>query len=112
VKPEFAIYFFWILFAGVIVHFLYRAMKNRGFKGAMFGAPIARTVGELDLGRTGPMRTTLKVHHLQAREPGTPTVGIEVVNRSVVSFHMLPIRLTSDQAASLRELLLQAMSGP
>jgi hypothetical protein len=33
------------------VNFVYQAVKNRGLKGAIFGAPITRTVGELDLGK-------------------------------------------------------------
>ncbi|HXQ27423.1 MAG TPA: hypothetical protein VN822_13520 [Candidatus Acidoferrales bacterium] len=107
-KPEFMIYGFWALAALVAANFLYQAKKNRGLKGAIFGAPITRTVGELDLGKSGPMHTTLKLHHLGSREPGAPTVGIEVVNRSIASYHMFPIRLTAEQAAALRELLSQA----
>lgn len=110
-KLEFLIYGIWALAAVAAANFVYQAMKNRGLKGAMFGARITRTVGELDLGKTGPMRTMLKLHRLESREPGAPTVGIEVVNRSVASYHMLPIRLTSEQAAVLRELLSQAMAG-
>lgn len=110
-KPEFFIYGIWALAALAVANFVYRAMKNRGLKGAMFGARITRTIGELDLGKIGPVRTTLKLHRLESRELGAPTVGIEVVNRSVASYHMLPIRLTSEQAAVLRELLSQAMAG-
>jgi len=110
-KPEFIIYGIWALGAIAVVNFAYQAMKNRGLRGAMFGARITRTVGELDLGKSGPMRTTLKLHRLESREPEAATVGIEVVNRSFASYHMLPIRLTSEQAAVLRELLSQAIAG-
>jgi hypothetical protein len=110
-KFQFFIYGIWALGALAVGNFVYQAIKNRGLKGAMFGARIARTVGKLDLGKIGPMRTTLKLHQLESQEPGAPTVGIEVVNRSFASYHMLPIRLTSEQTAVLRELLSQAMAG-
>jgi len=76
----------------------------------LFGARISGTVGELALGRTGPISTTLKLHRLEAPEPGAPTVGIEVVNRSIASYHIMPIRLTSEQATVLKELLAQAIA--
>ena len=107
-KPEVIIHVIWALGALALANFLYQVIKKRGLRGAIFGAPIAQTVGELDLGKSGPMRTTLKLHRLESREPGAPTVGIEVVNRSVVSYHMWPIRLTAEQASVLRELLSQA----
>jgi len=67
-------------------------------------------VGELELGRTGPISTTLKLHRLEAPEPGAPRVGIEVANRSIASYRMLPIRLTSEAATVLNELLAQAIA--
>ncbi|MGH9733416.1 MAG: hypothetical protein ACRD8A_02340 [Candidatus Acidiferrales bacterium] len=109
-KPESFIYFFWVLFGLIAVRLAYQVIKKRGFKAALFGAAIARTVGELDLGKTGPISTTLKIHCLESNAPGTPTVGIELVNRSVASYHMLPVRLTSQQASALKELLSQAVA--
>jgi hypothetical protein len=105
------VYVFPVFFAVVAANFLYQIFKKRGLKAAIFGARITRTVGEVDLGRSGPMSTMLKVHQLEGAEPGNPVVGIEVVNRSVASYQMFPIRLTTDQAGALRELVFQAMSG-
>lgn len=110
-RPEFFIYGTWALAALAAAIFVAQAIKNRGLKGAMFGARITRTVGELDLGKFGPMSTTLKLHRLELRAPGAPTIGLEVVNRSVAAWHMTPVRLTSEQAAALRELLSQAIAG-
>jgi hypothetical protein len=109
-KPDLIIYGRWLLAALAAANFIYQATKNRGLEGAVFGAPITGTVGEPDLGKFGPMHTRLKLHHLEPRETGAPTVGIEVVNRSIASYHMFPIRLTSEQAAALRELLSQTMA--
>ncbi|MEP6654380.1 MAG: hypothetical protein ABJA82_13550 [Myxococcales bacterium] len=35
---------FFIIFGLVAASMLYKAIKNRGFKGAMFGAPVAKQV--------------------------------------------------------------------
>lgn len=107
-KSEFIIYGIWALGALAAGNFVYQAFRNHGLKGAIFGAPIGRTVGEIDLGKSGPMSTKLKIHTLKSNELGTPTVGIELVNRSVASYHMMPIRLTTEQAVVLKELLSQA----
>lgn len=61
-KPELIIYIFWALAGLAALNFGYQVIKKRGLKGAIFGAPIQRTIGELDLGKTGPMSTKLKVH--------------------------------------------------
>lgn len=106
-KPEFI---FFALFAFVAANFVYQVIRKGGLKGAIFGASITRTVGELDLGKNGPMRTTLKLHCLESRAVGAPTVGIEVVNRSVASYHMFPIRLTSEQVGAPKELLSRAVA--
>jgi hypothetical protein len=81
----------------VAVNIVYQSIKNKGLQGALFGARISGTVGEVELGRTGPMSTMLKLHRLEAPELGTPKVGIEVVNRSFASYHMMPIRLTPNK---------------
>jgi hypothetical protein len=109
-RSEFIMYGLWALGALAAISFGFQALKNRGLKGAIFGAPIGRTVGELDLGKIGPMSTMLKVHRLESRGPGTPTIGIELVNRSLASYHMTPIPLTSEQASALKELLSQAVA--
>jgi hypothetical protein len=109
-KLEFIIYGLWAIGAFGVANLVYQAIKKGGLKDAMFGASITQTIGELDLGKSGPMHTMLKVHRLESRAPGTPTVGIELVNRSVVSYHMLPIRLTSEQAGALREFLARAVA--
>ena len=104
---EFIKYSVWALAALIVI---YHIVKGRGLKGAMFGSPITGTVGEVDLGKNGPMHTMLKLHYLEARVPGAPTVGIQVVNRSPFGYSTSAIRLTSEQAAILRELLSQASS--
>jgi hypothetical protein len=109
-KSDFITYGIWALFALGIASFAYQAWKKGGLKAAMFGAQIGRTVGTLDLGKSGPMSTTLKVHCLESKGLGTPAVGIELVHRSALSYHMMPISLTSEQASVLRGFLSQAVA--
>ena len=107
-KPEFIVYFIWALGVVGFATVIYGTIKHRSLKSALFGAKITRTVGELDLGKRVIAHTVLKPHCLDPREPGAPTVGIEVVTRTVASYSMLPIPLTTQQAAALRDMLVQA----
>jgi hypothetical protein len=92
----------------VLLHLVYQIIKNRGLRGAMFGAPVIRTIGELDLGRRGMVRTRLKVHRLQGTDTASPVVGIEFLMTTLGSFGMTPLPLTRDQALTLSGLLSRA----
>ena len=108
---EFIVYAIWGLAALGAANLLLRAVRNRGLKGAMFGAHIHSTIGEVDLGKHGMMRTRLRLHSLEAHEPGIPTIGLEILTTSKLSYHMLPIRMTPEQGALFRELLARAAAG-
>jgi hypothetical protein len=99
---------FLALFGLALLYFLYQVIKNRGFRGAMFGAPVARTIGEVDLGRHGMVRTRLKVHRLEPRDASSPETGIEVWTTTVGAFSVAPLPLTREQAVTLSTLLSQA----
>ena len=94
----------------VLANLLYGIVKNRGLKGAMFGAPVTQTVGEIDLGRRGPLRTKLRVHTLDPRDATTPRVGLELVTTSLMSFSARGVPLTSEQARELGKYLSAAAS--
>jgi len=103
--------FVWFaVFGLVLLNIVYQVIKNRGLKGAMFGAPVARTVGELDLGGKWGVRTTVRVHVLEPREAALPQVGLELVTKSIASVSMRGIPLTPEQARSLSVYLSQAAS--
>ena len=61
--------FFGAFFA-VAVYFVYRSIRHAGFKAAMFGARIDRTVGEVNGEKRGPMSVALKVHDMHDSHPG------------------------------------------
>jgi hypothetical protein len=99
---------FLALFGLALLYFLFQVIKNRGFRGAVFGAPVARTIGQLNLGRKGMVRTRLKVHRLEPREPSSPEIGIEVWTKTIGAFSIAPLPLTREQAVTLSSLLSQA----
>ena len=97
-------YIFFAIFAAIVAYWLYQ-VSTKGLKGAFFGGAIERTVGEIPLARRGILGGTLKVHCI-ATERGH-NVGLEIVFRSPLSYQMIPVRLTSDEARRLSAMLLQ-----
>ena len=103
-------------FVGVFVaaagaaYFAIQAVRHRGVRGAMFGAPVARTLGELDLGRRGMISTVIRVHVLDAAGTDAPAVGLELAARSAGSFGLTPIPLTKEQPGALASMLTAAAS--
>jgi hypothetical protein len=103
------VYLFFAVFGLVAVAMLWRVIKNRGWRGAMFGAPVRRLVSELDLGRKGMIRTRLRLHVLDPSDPAEgPHVGVEVVLSTIGSWEMKPISLTRIEAQRLAEELALA----
>ena len=100
--------FFWLIFVGMAGYFLFRMYRYGGFKAAMFGASIERTVGEVVGLRHPPVSSVLKVHVLGGGEP-EKAVGLEFVAKSVASYQMLPLTLSSSEAKKLVSLLQSAI---
>ena len=99
-----------LLFAAVLVlvvgSFVAKMVRFGGFKAAMFGAPIERTLGEVS-GTGGRLMTSLlKVHSLR----GDPEhrVGLEFLAKSVASYQMTPLTLSATEARRLAALLTAA----
>ena len=102
---EYGFFAFLGLFAA---YMLYQVVRNKGFRGAMFGSPVVGTLGEIDLGRRSMVRTRLKVHRLESRSVDSPEVGLELVTSTIGSWHMMPLSLTKSDALVLSTLLAQA----
>jgi hypothetical protein len=99
---------FFAVFAVVLGRILVNIFKHGGLKGALFGAPIARTVGEVSAAGRGPVRATLKVHVLGG--PGASSIGLEFAAKSFASYQMMPATLSADDARKLASLLEAAAS--
>ena len=100
---------FYVIFALVAARMLYKVIKHRGLRGAMFGAPLRKLVAEMELETRGMVKTKLKVHVLDPRDPsGGPHVGVEVIHSTIGSWEMKPISLTRDEAQKLADHLASA----
>lgn len=99
---------FFGLFVAVLFYLGYRMTRFGGFRGAMFGARIERTVGEVRGRSMGVMNVTLKVHALR-RDEAEKRVGLEVVAKSFASYSMMPVSLSPSQAQELIALLQRVL---
>jgi hypothetical protein len=103
-------FLFFVVFALVAGSFIYKIFKHGGFKAAMFGAPIARTVGEVQGGGIKFMNIAVKVHTLGGDSP-EKAIGLEFVAKSIASYQMMPVTLSASEAKKLATLLQSATTG-
>lgn len=101
---------FFGVFAAMAGFFVYRIVRYKGLRGALFGATIQETIGEVSGARQGPMSIKLKVHVLGAREDAEHKIGLELVARSFASWQMMPMTLPRSEAQKLLMLLEKAMA--
>jgi len=100
-----------LIFLGALgataAYFAFRFIKFGGFKAAMFGARIERTVGEAEGSDGSIMKTLVRVHVLD----GSPekAVGLEFVAKSFASYQMVPIALSESEARGLIRYLQSAV---
>jgi hypothetical protein len=101
---------FILLFAVVLGVWIFNLIKHRGVKGAMFGAELRGTVGEMTLNANPLAKSTVKVHRLQPSDPSAgPHVGVELGFSSVLgAWEMRPVPLTRSQAQELAHLIAKA----
>lgn len=104
---------FFALFGSVIAYFIYSIIRHRGFKGAMFGAAVLSSVGEVASVKRGFMSQKLKVHILGGESPTDISVGLELTTSGPGSWSMTPIRLSTSETRKLIVLLEEAVArGP
>src|SRR5689334_5414217 len=90
----------------VLAWMLLRIVRYGSWRGALFGASIQRTVGEVE--GVGALVTNnfLRVHVLDG--PPDKAIGIEIVAKSLASYQMLPITLSLTRARILIDILQSA----
>lgn len=94
---------FWVPFAALAVFLAYRWFKYRGLRGMLYGSPVARTIGELELAQAAGDVTSLRVHVL---EDGR--IVIEYSTREALGAAMGGMPLSTADADRLIVLLQQA----
>lgn len=94
---------FLVVFAGFVGYFVYRYVRYGGFRGALYGSAIARTLGEVQLQGSSSATTTLRVHLLEDRR-----IILEVSSRATMAATLHGYPMTVGNAGELAELLQQA----
>jgi hypothetical protein len=95
------------LFIGILLAVgVHQLVIHGGFRGALFGARIRSTVGEMDLDGSGFTKRKLLIYRL---EPGSAAhIGIELRQRTLGSYQVEGISLSKSQARTLCQLLAKA----
>ena len=102
-------YLFYAVFAIVAGSFIYKLTKHGGFRGAMFGATIKNTIGEVS--GSGPKLMSLSMRVHESDGPREKAVGLELVAKSLASYQMTPITLSVSEANKLTVLIDRATNG-
>jgi hypothetical protein len=96
---EIAEIIFYVTFGLAVLAFVHRAIRGRSDPGYVFGAGLVRAIGEVTIERAWSLRHVLTVNLLNGRDG--KCIGLGIVTRSNLSYHMLPISLTLHQAQTL-----------
>ncbi len=96
------------VFAAVVLFFLSRILRYGGFRGALMGARIRRTPGEVKGSSMALMKLGIKVHVLEGRRDGKD-VGVEFFAKSPLSWQTMPVTLSDHEAERLAALLKEAV---
>ena len=105
---SFEIIFFGLFFS-VVAYFVYSMIRHGGFKGAMFGAKILSSVGEVRSPKRGLMSQKLKVHILDSDDFAERSVGLELTSSGPGSWSTTPIKLPNSEVRRLISLLEEAI---
>ena len=103
-------YIFFGAFAAIAAYFAFSVYRYGGFRGAMFGATVRDTIGEVEGTARGPGSARVRVHSLGAQEGADALVGLELVATSIGSWSSSPISLSRSEAQRLANLLQEAAS--
>jgi len=103
---------FFIVFGAIASYFLYSVIRHGGLRGAIFGAKISSSIGEVSGYKRGLVSQKLKVHLLETDDHAAPRVGIELTSSAPGSWNTVPIRLSDDGVRELISLLEQSLESP
>jgi len=106
---DFEVVFFTLFFC-VAAYFGYAVIRHRGFKGAMFGATVLSSVGEVSGAKRFFISQKIKVHILGGESPTDRSVGLEFTSSGPGSWSMTPLRLSTSETRRLISLLEEAIA--
>ncbi len=94
---------FSLIVIGVLAFIAFRVWKFGGFRGALYGSRVLRTIGEIDLGQRAGATTTLRVHQLE-----NGNIVVEQSSRAMLGASMQGFPLSRDNTIKLIALLKEA----
>ena len=98
----------WVIPIVIIIFFLFRYIKNKSFKGMLFGAEIIKSLDAVEGKSIGPMKASIRVHLLKNADTNERLVGLELVTKSFASYQMTPVSLSLADAKALARLIRDA----
>ncbi len=99
---------FFSLFVAGALFMLYRFARYGGLRGAITGARIKRTPGEVKAAPMGMMSSGIRVHILDGYAEGK-SVAVEFFAKSPLSWQTMPVALSYHEAERLAALLKEAV---
>ena len=87
---------FYVVFVAVAMYMAYQVFSKGGFKGAVFGSKILRTVGEIAIEKKGLMSQVVRVHALE-----NGRIGIELTSKALFSISMTGFTISPEQSVQL-----------
>ena len=102
-------YIFFGLFFSFVAYFGYSMIRHGGFKGALFGAKILSSVGEVCSSKRGLLSQKLRVHILDGGDAIDRSVGLELTSSAPGAWSTTPITLSNSEARKLISLLEEAI---
>ena len=99
------------IFLVIAATLAYRFLRFRSLAGALFGAPVAATLGVAAAADSFHMPVQIRVHSLASATP-YKAVGLERVAKALGHYRVMPVTLSHQEAQQLAELLLQASGQP
>ena len=97
-----------LLFVGIFAYMIFSVVKNGGIKNALFGAKQKYKVGEVIGRKRRIMSSSIAVHVMTDTESGEEIVGLELIQKALMSYSMQPLTLEKSDALKLAELLNKA----
>ena len=98
---------FFIVFFGIVAAFVYRAVKYGGFRGAMYGGRVVATFGDVEVERTGTMKSVMRVHVLDDGR-----IVLEQSSRALLAASMSGVPMNPVNVDQLISFLQQARATP
>jgi hypothetical protein len=92
----------------ILVFFAWRYLKNGSLVGALLGARLTDTIGEIAISSSGMTSRVLRVSLLAAPNGGPHDIALAITSKAPLGASVVPVKLSHAQALELVALLQRA----